>query len=304
MYDPYFLDSRWTASVSLFSVNRTDLLSEFSRGLNVSLGHYLGRDDDAQFSLKYGLETVGLTSLRPSQKAAYGGQLYRSGTKSTLTASVIWDKRDNRISATKGFYLTGSLELAGGFRVNKDQVLNLLGGEFRFLRGQFNARVFYPLGTPLVVLRWNFSAGFIKSLDGSLVPYTERYRAGGINSIRGFTPLSLGPRIRYLVNSDPVHTARSLAMGGTASLVSNLEIEYPIIPQAQVRGVIFLDAGNAFGGLYGDERFNIRDIRFSAGFGVRWRSPMGPLRFEWGFPLDRKPGERGQVFEFTIGSFF
>ncbi len=42
----------------------------------------------------------------------------------------------------------------------------------------------------------------------------------------------------------------------------------------------------------------------SAGFGIRWRSPMGPLRFEWGFPIGRKPGERPQVFEFTIGSFF
>ena len=88
------------------------------------------------------------------------------------------------------------------------------------------------------------------------------------------------------------------------SLVNNLEIEFPIIPPAQIRGVVFFDAGNAFGGLYGDEPFRFETIRLSAGFGVRWRSPMGPLRFEWGFPINRKPGERAQVFEFTIGSFF
>ena len=302
--DPYFLDTRWTASMAMFWVNRTVLLSEFSRGMNFSFGHYIGKDDDARFSLRYGLETVGLTALRSTQLEAYGGQLYRSGTKSSITASITLDKRDNRISTTKGFLLTGSAEFAGGGRVGEGKVLSLLGGDFRFLRLQANARAFYPIGTPLVVLRWNLSIGWIKSLDGTLVPYTERYRAGGINSIRGFGPFTLGPQIRYLVNSDPNHSAKSVPVGGTMSVVNNLEIEFPIIPPAQIRGVVFFDAGNAFGGLYGDEPFRFESMRLSAGFGVRWRSPMGPLRFEWGFPLKRKPNEKAQVFEFTIGSFF
>jgi outer membrane protein insertion porin family len=304
LFDPYFLDSRWTASLALFSTNRTYVLSEFARGVNVALGHYIGKGDDAQFSLKYGVETVGLTSLRPAQRQAYGGQLYRSGTKSSLTFSLILDKRDNRITPTKGFYLTGSAEMAGGFRVDKERVANFLGGDFRFLRLQANWRFFWPLGTPEVVFRWNLSFGWITSLDGSLIPFTERYRSGGINSVRGFSPFSLGPQIRYLVNSDPVHSARAVPVGGTMSVVNNVEIEFPIIPPAQVRGVVFLDAGNAFGGLYGDEPFRFEDIRWSTGFGIRWRSPMGPLRFEWGFPIGRRPGERPQVFEFTIGSFF
>ena len=307
IFDPYFLDTRWTASLSIFSVNRTYALSEYSRGLNVSLGHYLLKGDDLDFSVRYALETVGLTSLRPTQRQAYGGQLYRSGTKSSLTASITLDKRDNRLAATEGLFMTAAAEWAGGFRVNDEKVVSVLGGDFRFLRAQFNLRAFYPILKPLtreVVLRYNFSLGSIWSLDGSLVPYTERYRSGGINSIRGFAPLTLGPQIRYLVNGDPVHSARNLPVGGTLSVVNNLEIEFPVIPPAQVRGVIFLDAGNAFGGLYGNEAFRFSGIRWSAGFGIRWRSPMGPLRFEWGFPLDRKPGERPQVFEFTIGSFF
>jgi outer membrane protein insertion porin family len=305
IFDPYFLDTRWTASFSLYSVNRNYLYSEFSRGMNVSFGHYLDKNnDDAQFSLKYGIETVGLTSLRPPQEQAYGGQLYRPGTKSTLTASLIVDKRDNRIAPSKGWYLTGSAEFAGGFRANPDRIVKVLGGDFNYLRLQFNSRIYYPLGTPLVVFRYNFSLGWIHSLDGSLVPFTERYRSGGINSIRGFAPLSLGPQIRHLVNSDPNHSARSSSIGGTASIVNNIEIEFPVIPPAQVRGVVFLDVGNAFGGLYGDEAPSIEGLRASAGFGIRWNSPMGPLRFEWGFPIDRKPGEKPQVFEFTIGSFF
>lgn len=305
LIDPYFLDTRWTGSISVFSINRTYLLSEYARGINIAFGHYLDKGhDDIELALRYGVETVGLTSLRPAQKQAYGGQLYRSGTKSGITVSLVVDKRDNRITPTKGWYFTTSAEMAGGFRIGEDRVLSLLGGDFRFLRTQVNLRGYYPLGTPEVVLRGNFSFGWIHSLDGTLVPFTERYRSGGINSIRGFTPLSLGPQIRYLVNSDPNHAARSSAIGGTLSLVTNIEIEFPIIPPAQVRGVAFFDMGNAFGGLYGNEAMHAEDIRFSAGFGIRWRSPMGPLRFEWGFPIGRKPGERAQVFEFTIGSFF
>lgn len=311
LVDPYFLDTRWTSSISVFSVNRTYQLTEFSRGFNVSFGHYLGKDDSAQVSLRYGLETVGLTSLRATQKQMYGGQLYRSGTKSSLTASLIWDERNNRIAPTSGWFVTGSVEWAGGFRLDDERMANVLGGDFKFLRGQFNLRGYLPLGPPesalspwVVVLRGNLSLGWVTSLDGSLVPFTERYRAGGINSIRGFTPLSLGPAVCYGVNNDPVHAVRCPAVGGNYSIISNVEIEFPIIPPAQVRGVLFVDFGNAYGGVFGDQAPRITDLRASAGFGVRWRSPMGPLRFEWGFPLDRRPDERGQVFEFTIGSFF
>ena len=81
----------------------------------------------------------------------------------------------------------------------------------------------------------------------------------------------------------------------------NLEIEFPIIKPAQIRGVIFYDAGNAY---TADEAITWSSLRKSYGFGVRWFSPIGPLRFEWGFPIDKRPGEQSRQFEFTIGSFF
>jgi outer membrane protein insertion porin family len=312
LYDPYFLDTRWTASISLYLRNQTVLLTQFRRGLDIGFGRYLDPNNDLQVSLLYSLETVGLSSLRPSQKLAYGGNLYRPGTKSSLTASIIYDKRDNRISPTKGVFATAAAELAGGWKKRgEEQIISILGGDFRFLRLRANVRFFWPLGTPAtlppaaqVVFRYNFSFGWIKSLDGTVVPYTERYQAGGPYSLRGYVPLSLGPRIRSLVNSDPVHATDALPVGGTASIINNFEIEFPIVPPAELRGVVFFDAGNAFGGLYGNEPMRLENLRLSAGFGVRWRSPMGPLRFEWGFPIGRKPGERGQVFEFSVGSFF
>jgi outer membrane protein insertion porin family len=68
-----------------------------------------------------------------------------------------------------------------------------------------------------------------------------------------------------------------------------------------IRGVVFLDAGNAWGA---EELMDPRVLRTSAGFGVRWNSPVGPLRFEWGFPLRPRPGEDRSMFEFTIGNSF
>jgi outer membrane protein insertion porin family len=103
----------------------------------------------------------------------------------------------------------------------------------------------------------------------------------------------------------------------------NSEIEFPIFAAVQIKGVIFFDAGNAYNteiSKYCPSRLavsNIPDVfnpcnpyptftnlRYSVGFGFRWNSPIGPLRFEWGIPLNRQPGEDPIVFEFTIGNFF
>jgi len=78
-------------------------------------------------------------------------------------------------------------------------------------------------------------------------------------------------------------------------------LEIPIYDRAGLRGVVFFDAGNAFGET---QNYNIMNLRLDYGFGLRWNSPMGPLRFEWGFPIQRRPGEDPVVFNFTIGNFF
>ena len=303
-YDPYFLDTRFNFRFAGFSRVMDYGLREFNRGITVAVGHYIGKQDDARFALEYTLEDLGLTSLREYQQNFLGGQFYRSGKTSSLQVSIILDKRNNRITPTKGFYTSAAVEFAGGFRTDADKVVSILGGDFRFLRLQGNFRTYIPLGTPLVVLRWNVSLGYVKSLDGSVVPYTIRYRAGGINSLRGYLPYSVGPYFKWMANDDPVHAAEGIVLGGNASIINNLELEFPLVPPAGVKGVVFFDAGDAFGGLYGTDPFSFENLRLSAGFGIRWHSPMGPLRFEWGFPINRRPHERDQVFEFTIGSFF
>ncbi|PIE65870.1 MAG: outer membrane protein assembly factor BamA, partial [Deltaproteobacteria bacterium] len=131
------------------------------------------------------------------------------------------------------------------------------------------------------------------------VPLFERFFVGGIFTVRGFQRNSIGEKL--FIASNPDGTTDDITIGGEKELIFNAEIEFPIFKEVQIRGVVFFDAGNAWGA---DQALDPFDLRTSVGFGFRWNSPVGPLRFEWGFPLDPKPGEDTEAFEFTIGNSF
>lgn len=89
--------------------------------------------------------------------------------------------------------------------------------------------------------------------------------------------------------------------GGNKMLMFNTELEIPIYAQAGFYAVTFVDAGNAFGE---SENVSLTNLRYNYGFGLRWQSPFGPLRFEWGLPINKRAGESGVVFNFSIGQSF
>ncbi|MBN1335936.1 MAG: outer membrane protein assembly factor BamA [Deltaproteobacteria bacterium] len=321
LFDPYFLDTRWTLRVNGYAYSRQYLEDEYQRGGSFAVGRYLDPRDDVLLTADYTIEDSGLHSIDAYKKRLLGGQLYRSGLTSTLGLNLNVDKRNNRILPTRGYYASLASELSGGFRVNDQQVLSLLGGDFGMWETRLNFRYFKPLVPEgeWIVFRYNLTAGAIRSTDGSVVPYIHRYRAGGINSVRGFDWYSLGPSIRatgvrsettsYIGNyfsgaDDPSAPDDRLVVGGTETLINNVELEVPIVKSAGITAVLFFDAGNAFGDPWGEGHMSLRGLRTSWGFGLRWFSPLGPLRFEQGFPIDPQPGERSSVFDFSIGSFF
>ena len=142
----------------------------------------------------------------------------------------------------------------------------------------------------------------IAKLEAQLgVPLFERFYVGGIFSVRGFQRNSLSPTIPVASDKDPGAALVPFKLGGNKEVIFNTEIEIPIFREMGIVGVVFVDAGNAFSE---EEALSLMELRTSAGFGFRWWSPMGPLRFEWGFPLAPEEGEQPMVFEFTIGSAF
>ena len=164
-----------------------------------------------------------------------------------------------------------------------------LGGNTKFTKYAGALTGYVPLFWDLV-----FSAkgliGFLQNNDDgdSKIPIYERYVLGGINSLRG---------LRYV---GPTNPGTSDVVGGTTMLTFTAEIVFPLIKDAGMKGVIFYDMGNTWNGGY-----YIDDLRKTCGVGIRWYSPIGPLRLEYGYVLDKKGLNDDSMgrWEFTIGMF-
>ena len=126
--------------------------------------------------------------------------------------------------------------------------------------------------------------GYLQANEGKKLPIYERFVLGGIRSLRG------------LKDVGPVDPETGDVIGGTTMLNFSAEVIFPLIKDAGMKGVVFYDMGNAW-----DSGYYLDDMRKTAGVGVRWYSPIGPLRLEWGYVLDRKEGESPYKWEFTIG---
>jgi len=177
---------------------------------------------------------------------------------------------------------SATLEYAGG----------PLGGDSDFIKYFLNAKYFYPV-TATTVFSWNALWGHVvPTVGGEEVPLFERFFLGGPYSIRGFRSRSISP-------TDP-NTGELI--GGNKELVMNFEYLFPLISEISFKGVVFFDVGNVWA--QGEWPFNDQGVWSAYGVGVRWYSPMGPLRFEVGWNLKRPEGQPKRVFEFTIGTAF
>jgi len=231
---------------------------------------------------------------------------FTAGRTSSVRFSFNYDKRDNRLFPTNGHLESASAEFA----------TSLIGSQNLFQRYRLIERRYRPLFWGLVA-KVNLSIGYIRSTEPLSRPISisEKFFAGGINSIRGYTLRSISPTKKILASRDPDAGILDYAVGGNKELLTNWEIEFPIVESAGIRGVVFYDMGNVFGENENFFQSNQRPdangkgtlplgLFHSTGFGVRWFSPLGPLRFEVGFPLTRRPIDDPYLFEFTIGNFF
>jgi outer membrane protein insertion porin family len=199
---------------------------------------------------------------------------------SSLRLTLRRDTRDLIFNTTKGSLNSVTVEYAGG----------PLGGTNYFTRYGANSGWYIPLfwGTTFFANgRW----GYITRNPGGDLPLYEKFYLGGINSIRGFKYNAISP-------TDP---ATGQQIGGEHMIQFNFEFIFPLIAKAGLKGLVFFDAGNVF---TKEEGLKLGSLRRSAGLGIRWYSPIGPMRLEWGYVLDRKPGEDQSNWEFTIGAFF
>jgi outer membrane protein insertion porin family len=194
--------------------------------------------------------------------------------------SITRDSKDKAWNATKGSVNSLSFEYAGG----------LLGGDVYFNRYEARSQWFYPLPWSTVFMAQG-RIGYTEKREGGLLPDYQKYRLGGMHSLRGYDTWSVGL-------TDPV---TGTTFGGEKMMIFNFEYRFPLIKEQGVVGVVFFDAGNVYDK---DASYSFSDIRKSVGLGVRWYSPVGPIRVEYGFILDRRPQDDSGNLEFAIGGSF
>jgi outer membrane protein insertion porin family len=321
--EPWFLGSEWSLGFGLFKRIRDfrDFRQD-STGANVTTGHPLFNPRFRIF-LRYEFEKVNISQPR-GNLLGVGGDLantfsnifianaFRDGITSSLRFTLNWDNRDNRLSTTRGIFANYAIQIADQY----------LGSDNTFVRqtafGRFYRKVLGP-----VVFKVNTEVGLITSRKS--VPVFERFYLGGIYTIRGYRLQSVGPQAGVASAGDPnlPIIAQGRPIGGDFQAFYNIEFEFPLIEAVGIKGVIFHDGGNAW------NVFAFRDpfgncqaplapeadpssapcgmhgyLRYSVGFGLRWFSPLGPLRFEWGIPIRKRPQDSPIRFEFTIGQSF
>ena len=286
MTDRYFLDTRWIFSTSIYrfssALNRD--FDQKSFGGSVSFGRELFPFFD--LNIGYQMEDVSVTNFSSQVPAFF--QANSSGLTSDIFSSIDFDTRDNRLFTTKGLYNAVTAEYSG----------NGIGGDNNFWKITGDSRIFFPLPIKMV-LKSRGMISYISSLDNNPVPLFSRFFLGGINTLRGYDLNSIGPQLR--IPSTATGPDHPFTYGGNRMVLFNFEYEIPIYDPAGIRTVAFFDSGQAYGE---NESINLSRLRSDYGFGLRWNSPFGPLRFEWGFPIGRRSGESSTVFNFTIGQSF
>ncbi len=307
--EPYFNDTLWSVGYRLFQSSNSARLdfNETKTGASVSLGHPIAENTR-------GYLTGGYTATRLSEvytSDAAGNRVLltdydlfplntASGDSASLGASIEYDTRNDRFKPTKGVF--GRLSYTN---------VGLIGGNLKYYRAGTDFRFFKNVFWD-VVWRNSMSYGIIGSNDSSQPPpFNELFLLGGPYSLRGFRYGHVGKmkfsntiyrNLTTAPNSTSPQSATDQAMrfvGGLQQAIYQTELQFPFIREADIYTVVFFDIGQA------DDTLTSTALYSDYGFGLRWFSPIGPLRFEWGFPLNRNPlyHENG-VFEFSIGTPF
>jgi outer membrane protein insertion porin family len=302
LIEPRFLDT--PLLLRLDGLGASYVETDFSVDTNggaVAAGWAFGRGIDVR--LRYGLRD--LTLLRCGWRACAldadtVAPLFRDGLVSSLALSLEQDATDDALHPTRGLSTSFMVELA-------DRVL---GSALDFTRFRAVVRFHWPLvrgrgpgggvGFHLYV-----RATLVLANGSGEVALSERLFEGGLGSLRGFATRSLGPLAR-LRSADPADPLALVNIGGTASVVGGAEVEFPVVARAGLRAAAFIDAGNAWGGLAGEPDVDVLPttplLRVAAGGGLRWYFPVGLLRLEAAFPLERDPARHESPLQILLAA--
>jgi outer membrane protein insertion porin family len=285
--NPYYTDEGMSRGFDIFERNMNAARTAMSQytsstlGGGVRYGLPLNDDDALHYGLRAEQTKLGLTALSPQRYVQYVNIIGSDITD--IPATIGWgrDTRDSAINTTSGTVLNVSTEI--GLPISDN---------LRYYKLNYQHQWFRPV-THDVTLMLKGDAGVGNGYGGNPMPINQYLYAGGPGSVRGFSPMSIGPRD---INDN--------ALGGTKRVVGNAELLFPMpgmSKEQSVRLSLFADTGAVYGP---SDMPDTGGFRSSVGAALTWISPVGPLKISFARPLNVLPSDKVQKFQFTLGNLF
>ncbi|MGB5985758.1 MAG: outer membrane protein assembly factor BamA [Desulfobacterales bacterium] len=271
--EPWLFDIPLSFGVDIYKWDREyTTYDKDSTGGGLRFGYPLW--NDLRGYLSYNYENATVTNI-DEDAAESIKELSGTNVTSSVTAALRYDTRDQIFNPTRGQNHRISVEYAG------------FGGDIAFTKYLAELGIYFPILWKLVGFLHG-ETGYVEENSGGFLPDYEKFYLGGINSMRGFDYEDI-----FALDDE------GKTVGGEKYVLFNAELTMPLISEAGLMGVAFYDTGNVY---RQDEDIDFGELRESAGLGIRWYSPMGPLRLEYGWVLDREEGEDAGQWEFSVGA--
>ncbi|MEA3083621.1 MAG: outer membrane protein insertion porin family, partial [Paraburkholderia sp.] len=251
-------------------------------GADLKFGVPFSESDMVYFGLGFEQNRLDVDSTTPQSYIDYVNQFGRVSNNVPLTVGWSRDNRDSALVPSRGYYTQANAEYGSPL------------GDTPYYKADLQAQYYYSFARGFV-LGLNFQGGYGNGLDGKPYPIFKNYYAGGIGSVRGYEPSSLGPR--DATTNDPI--------GGSKMIVGNIELTVPLPGSGYdrtLRVFTFLDGGNVWGSE--GNSIGANGLRYGYGVGLAWISPIGPLKLSFGLPVVKHTGDQYQKFQFQIGTSF
>ncbi|ADE11876.1 outer membrane protein assembly factor BamA [Sideroxydans lithotrophicus] len=285
--NPYYTDDGISRGFDVYKrrTNATQItVSQYTSdtyGAGVRYGVPITDDQMFHYGLSFEQTTIGLTSLSPQRFVDYINTFGPTNRNELGTIGWSQDTRDSAIFTTEGVMQNSYIELS------------IPSSDQRYYKWTYQNQWFHPLSRSFTLMT-NANFGVAGGYGGMPLPFFKNFYAGGVGSVRGYDPNSLGPR-----------DINNYSLGGNKLAVGNIELLFPMPgmeKEKSLRLSAFLDGGEIFGS--GGQVPGTDGMRYSTGLALTWFSPAGPLKLSWARPLNKQPQDKIQNLQFTLGSMF
>lgn len=286
--EPYFLDKNLAAGFDLFQIDQRNnlnaLYDQFTLGAALRMGYQI--TEPLRQTWKYEVRNDSITNVQSTAsdfiREEQGGRI-----SSLIGQVLLYDERDSRLDPHSGYFLSYGIDLAG------------LGGDAHYVRNKVSAAYYIPLAKEWV-LGLSGEAGLVTGL-GETIKIQDRFFVGGDN-LRGFQTAGIGPRDS--ITSD--------SLGGNQYYVGSAQLTFPLgLPQELgLGGRVFSDFGDLWSinesvvASNGAKVLDVNATRVTAGVGLSWKSPFGPIRLDLARPVVKESFDRTELFHIGFGTRF